>query len=67
MLRPTIYIPSRLTRLLAPLALPQLQVLPVLAGLLGPGDSRRPSNADRGRGERRGLCRRFTSIAGQSA
>jgi hypothetical protein len=42
MLRPTIYIPSRLTRLLAPLVLPQLEVLPVLAGLLGPGNSRRP-------------------------
>jgi hypothetical protein len=37
MLQPTIYIPSRITRLLASLAFPQPQVLPAIAGLLGQG------------------------------
>ncbi len=53
-MRPTIYIPSRLTKLLIPLAFPQLEALPALAGLLGPGDSHRPSSADRGRAGPRG-------------
>jgi hypothetical protein len=34
MLQPTIYIPSRLTRLLAPLGFSQREVLPALSGLL---------------------------------
>ena len=35
-MRPTIYIPSGLTNLLVPLAFPQREALPTLAGLLGP-------------------------------
>lgn len=53
-MHPTIYIPSQLTRLVALLAFPQREALQPLAGLLGPGDSRRPCTAGRSRTGRRG-------------
>jgi hypothetical protein len=42
MLQPTIYIPSRLTKLLVPLAVQQREVLQALADLLGPVEKDRP-------------------------
>lgn len=55
-MRPTIYIPSRLTKLLIPFAGSRGTVLPVRVGLLGPGDSRRPGGEDRGNRARGGPC-----------
>jgi hypothetical protein len=46
MLRPTIYIPSRFTKLLSRLALSLEDVLPPLADSTGPADNRRSSSAD---------------------
>ena len=47
MLRPTIYIPSVLTKLLIPLAFTQQEAVAQPAGLLGSGGGRRPKKCPR--------------------
>jgi hypothetical protein len=54
MLKPTIYIPSRLTNLLTLLVFPHRVALTPVAGLLGSGAGHRPNSGDRGRAGQRG-------------
>jgi hypothetical protein len=54
-MRPTIYIPSELTKLLIPLPFPQREALPTLAGVRGSRDRHQASSADRDRARPRGL------------